>query len=50
VEYTSKILISTAVWQAMLEEREKKKPHLWEFRSPEEAAKHWNEEFGHLQD
>jgi len=36
--------------QEILQERERAQQHIWEFRTPEEAGKHWKEEFGHLQD
>ncbi|MFS7956547.1 hypothetical protein Hanom_Chr07g00655931 [Helianthus anomalus] len=32
----------------ILETREKEKTHIWSFRTPEEAASHWNKLFGHL--
>ncbi|XP_050220508.1 uncharacterized protein LOC126670730 [Mercurialis annua] len=32
--------------QEILDEREKAKPHIWTFRSPEEATSHWKELFG----
>ncbi|KAF5959090.1 hypothetical protein HYC85_000299 [Camellia sinensis] len=32
----------------ILETREKAKPHIWSFRTPEEAASHWKELFGNL--
>ncbi|KAI4382284.1 hypothetical protein MLD38_008265 [Melastoma candidum] len=35
--------------QEILEEREKAKPHIWTFRTPEEASAHWNRLFGHLE-
>ncbi|KAB1227327.1 hypothetical protein CJ030_MR1G000263 [Morella rubra] len=34
----------------ILETREKAKPHIWTFRTPEEASSHWKELFGHLDD
>ncbi|KAL9252778.1 hypothetical protein AKJ16_DCAP06182 [Drosera capensis] len=34
--------------QEILETREKGKPHIWSFRTPEEAAANWKEIFGHL--
>ncbi|XP_043696473.1 uncharacterized protein LOC122646903 [Telopea speciosissima] len=34
----------------ILETREKTKPHIWTFRTPEEASDHWNELFGHVND
>ncbi|CAI9781457.1 unnamed protein product [Fraxinus pennsylvanica] len=34
--------------EEIIESREKAKPHIWSFRSPEEAASHWNELFGKL--
>ncbi|XP_055817830.1 uncharacterized protein LOC129886946 [Solanum dulcamara] len=34
--------------EKILEAREKAKPHLWSTRTPEEAAAHWRELFGHL--
>ncbi|XP_009767166.1 uncharacterized protein [Nicotiana sylvestris] len=34
--------------EEILETREKAKPHLWSFRTPEEAASHWRELFDHL--
>ncbi|XP_073158269.1 uncharacterized protein [Henckelia pumila] len=34
--------------QAILDEREKSKPHIWLYRSPEEAASNWKKVFGHL--
>ncbi|XP_008227088.1 PREDICTED: uncharacterized protein C227.17c [Prunus mume] len=34
--------------QEILETREKAKPHIWTFRTPEEASVHWKEQFGHL--
>ncbi|PWA83533.1 hypothetical protein CTI12_AA167600 [Artemisia annua] len=34
----------------ILETREKEKSHIWTFRTPEEAATHWNGMFGHLDD
>ncbi|XP_043717669.1 uncharacterized protein LOC122665579 [Telopea speciosissima] len=34
----------------ILETREKSKPHIWTFRTPEEASDHWNELFGHVND
>ncbi|KAL9261395.1 hypothetical protein AKJ16_DCAP03995 [Drosera capensis] len=34
--------------QEILEAREKGKPHIWSFRTPEEAAANWKETFGHL--
>jgi hypothetical protein len=36
--------------QEILQEQEQAQQHIWEFRTPEEAGKHWKEEFGHLQD
>nr|PNR29423.1 hypothetical protein PHYPA_028116 [Physcomitrium patens] len=36
--------------KVILEERGKQKPHIWKFRTPEEASQRWKEEFGHLQD
>ncbi|KAJ7522514.1 hypothetical protein O6H91_18G015300 [Diphasiastrum complanatum] len=36
--------------QAIMEEREKSKPHIWQFRTPEEASDHWKEDFGHLEE
>ncbi|CAA3027825.1 Putative SWI/SNF-related matrix-associated actin-dependent regulator of chromatin subfamily A member 3-like [Olea europaea subsp. europaea] len=32
----------------IIETREKAKPRIWSFRSPEEAASHWKELFGKL--
>ncbi|XP_059627154.1 uncharacterized protein LOC132269947 isoform X2 [Cornus florida] len=32
--------------EEILETREKSKPHIWTFRTPEEAASHWKELFG----
>lgn len=34
--------------QEILETREKAKPHIWTFRTPEEANSHWKNLFGHL--
>ncbi|XP_044476522.1 uncharacterized protein LOC123204044 [Mangifera indica] len=34
--------------EKILETREKEKPHIWTFRTPEEAASHWENLFGHL--
>ncbi|XP_062172272.1 uncharacterized protein LOC133877852 isoform X1 [Alnus glutinosa] len=34
--------------QEILEIREKAKPHIWTYRTPEEASSHWKELFGHL--
>ncbi|GAB2274660.1 hypothetical protein Dimus_009431 [Dionaea muscipula] len=34
--------------QEILEAREKAKPHIWSFRTPEEAAANWERTFGHL--
>ncbi|CAA2966182.1 Hypothetical predicted protein [Olea europaea subsp. europaea] len=34
--------------EEIIETREKTKPHIWFFRSPEEAAPHWKELFGNL--
>ncbi|KAL3530433.1 hypothetical protein ACH5RR_009755 [Cinchona calisaya] len=34
--------------EEILETREKSSDHIWSFRSPEEAASHWQELFGHL--
>ncbi|KAF3455119.1 hypothetical protein FNV43_RR05567 [Rhamnella rubrinervis] len=34
--------------QEILESREKEKPHIWTFRTPEEASSNWKELFGHL--
>ncbi|KAL7615161.1 uncharacterized protein LOC111901430 [Lactuca sativa] len=36
--------------QEILETREKEKTHIWSFRTPEEAASHWNDLFGHVND
>ncbi|XP_028079290.1 uncharacterized protein LOC114281052 isoform X1 [Camellia sinensis] len=38
----------TSVVEEILETREKAKPHIWSFRTPEEAASHWKELFGNL--
>lgn len=35
--------------QDILEKREKAKTHIWSLRTPEEAAAHWEEQFGHLE-
>ncbi|XAR71176.1 hypothetical protein NMG60_11028320 [Bertholletia excelsa] len=34
--------------EEILEAREKAKQHIWSFRTPDEAASHWKELFGHL--
>ncbi|CDP06991.1 unnamed protein product [Coffea canephora] len=34
--------------EEILEKREQANNHIWSFRSPEEAAIHWQELFGHL--
>ncbi|KAF3967648.1 hypothetical protein ACB098_08G113400 [Castanea mollissima] len=34
--------------QEILETRDRAKPHIWTIRTPEEAASHWKELFGHL--
>lgn len=34
--------------QEILETREKAKPHIWTFRTPDEANSHWKNLFGHL--
>ncbi|KAL9416386.1 hypothetical protein AB3S75_039559 [Citrus x aurantiifolia] len=34
--------------EEILETREKAKPHIWTFRTPEEANSHWKNLFGHL--
>ncbi|KAE9463408.1 hypothetical protein C3L33_04687, partial [Rhododendron williamsianum] len=34
--------------EEILENREKAKPHIWSFRTPEESASHWQDLFGHL--
>ncbi|KAI5666522.1 hypothetical protein M9H77_16375 [Catharanthus roseus] len=34
--------------EEILERREKEKPHIWSFRTPEEAASKWEELYGHL--
>ncbi|GMY15894.1 DUF3128 domain-containing protein [Fagus crenata] len=36
--------------QEILETREKAKPHIWTFRTREEASSHWRELFGNLDD
>ncbi|CAL5424076.1 unnamed protein product [Camellia sinensis] len=38
----------TSVVEEILETREKAKPHIWSFRTPEEAAFHWKELSGNL--
>ncbi|GMH07312.1 hypothetical protein Nepgr_009152 [Nepenthes gracilis] len=38
----------SSVAQEILETREKAKPHIWYFRTPEEAAANWKEMFGQL--
>nr|GMD16007.1 uncharacterized protein C227.17C-like [Ipomoea batatas]GMD20408.1 uncharacterized protein C227.17C-like [Ipomoea batatas] len=34
--------------EEILEKREKTKPHIWSFRTPEEAASHWQKLYGHM--
>lgn len=34
----------------ILQTREKAKPHIWTFRTPEEASSHWKELFGDIYD
>lgn len=36
--------------KAILESREKDAPHIWTFRTTEEASREWNKVFGHLND
>uniref|UniRef100_A0A0D6R752 Early meiotic induction protein 1 n=1 Tax=Araucaria cunninghamii TaxID=56994 RepID=A0A0D6R752_ARACU len=36
--------------QAILESREKNQPHIWKFRTVEEASREWNNVYGHLND
>ena len=36
--------------QEILEARESSKPHIWTFRTPEEASERWNKIYGHLLD
>ncbi|KAJ7962723.1 DUF3128 domain-containing protein [Quillaja saponaria] len=36
--------------QEILETRKKATPHIWTFRTPEEASSNWKEIFGHLDD
>ncbi|XP_031473784.1 uncharacterized protein LOC116246188 [Nymphaea colorata] len=36
--------------QEILESREKSKPHIWSYRTPEEASVHWKELFGNVND
>ncbi|KAL7173842.1 hypothetical protein ACSBR2_033158 [Camellia fascicularis] len=38
----------TSVVEEILETLEKAKPHIWSFRTPEEAASRWKELFGNL--
>ncbi|KAH7862154.1 hypothetical protein Vadar_000819 [Vaccinium darrowii] len=44
---TLKIKRSSEV-EEILENREKAKPHIWTFRTPEESALHWRDLFGDL--
>ncbi|GFQ00754.1 hypothetical protein PHJA_002219300 [Phtheirospermum japonicum] len=34
--------------EKILEDREKSIPHIWSFRTPNEARSHWQKIFGHL--
>ncbi|GFP95392.1 hypothetical protein PHJA_001683500 [Phtheirospermum japonicum] len=34
--------------EEILEDREKSIPHIWSFRTPNEARSHWQKIFGHL--
>ncbi|MED6144371.1 hypothetical protein PIB30_015153 [Stylosanthes scabra] len=36
--------------QEILEARENSKPHIWTFRTPEEASERWHRLYGHLLD
>ncbi|BBN15701.1 hypothetical protein MPTK1_7g00080 [Marchantia polymorpha subsp. ruderalis] len=36
--------------EAILKEREVTREHIWQFRSQQAAAEHWEEEFGHLEE
>ncbi|GAB4854723.1 hypothetical protein Ancab_023308 [Ancistrocladus abbreviatus] len=38
----------TSEVQEILETRKKAKPHIWSFRTPEEATANWKDMFGHL--
>ncbi|CAH9070921.1 unnamed protein product [Cuscuta europaea] len=38
---------SQAEVEEILEKREKTKPHIWTFRTPEEASLHWQKLYGH---
>ncbi|VFQ71556.1 unnamed protein product [Cuscuta campestris] len=34
--------------EEILEKREKTKPHIWSFRTPEEASSYWQNLYGHM--